>query len=272
MTADEMVARIERDRREREDAALLLLLALLGRARVNVNRSLRVGGNWRDLLYGTLLGDDRYDLPGGVMLLALLMAETYIAGLRRMARLVGVDLEITATPRELAERFTGQAREVLERIGTALDREIGKALDEAAGADRITADVQAAGGAFRVTGMAEDAAHGAEVEATAVVTVAFAQGVWDALEEPAVRAVLTGMRFVNPLDAKTTDVCRKRDGVKLPPDHPWWFRNWPPLHFGCRSIVLPMTGGGVRFTDVPPDVPPPEPGWGNWAGILSATA
>lgn len=271
MTAQEMVERIERDRRDREAAVLLLLLGLLRQSRVNVNRAIRVGAPWQPMLAATLLGDESLDLRGGIKLLALLMADAYAAGLRRLGRLVGVRLELHAAREELVERFAVRARQTLERIAGGVQREVEKALAEAAPADSISADVQATGGAFRVTGMAEDASHGAEAEATTAITVAYAQGMQDAVDEPAVRAVLTGLRFVNPLDERTTDICRGREGVKLPLDHPWLFRNWPPLHFSCRSIVLPLTGNGVKFTENPPDDPPPSPGFGHWAGILSAT-
>lgn len=270
MTAKEMTDRIERDRREREAAVLLLLLALLRKAWVNIVRAIRVGGSWQTVLTGVLLGDDRLDLPGGVGLLSLLMADSAAAGLRRFGRLVGVRLESSATREELVRLFETDARLALERIDAAVRREVERALAAASEADSIAADVRAVGEAFRTLGMTEDAPHGARAEATTAVTVAYAQGMQEAVDDPAVRAVLTALRFVNPLDERTTGVCRVRDGVKLPLDHPWWFRNWPPLHFGCRSIVLPIAGSGVKFTDQPPEVPPPTPGFGRWAGILSA--
>lgn len=268
MTRDEQVAAIEKERRERESAALLFLLALSNRTRQNVNKAIRTGGNWRRQVRSTLLGDESLDLAGGIGALSRIMADSHAAGVRTTGRLVGVDVVPANTIQQLRELYRDAARSVLERIAGNLEDAIEKALGEAAPADSILADVQAAGGAFKVTGMVEDASRAAEAEATAVVTVAYGMGMDEGFRNPDVVAVLTGLVFINPLDNRTTPICRQRHNTILPLDHPWWFVNWPPLHFGCRSVVLPLTRP-VVFTPDPPTVPPPDPGWGRWSELLS---
>lgn len=272
MTREEQIEQVERDRRDREEAALLLLLALATRARRRVNSAIRNGSDWRLVLAAVLLGDESIDQPGGIGLLALIMADSHMAAVERTGRLVGVEVAAEETREQLVRRYEPRAREVLDRIRQSLDRNIAAALDSAVDADRISADVIAAGGAFKVTGFSPDASQGAQTEATAAVTIAYAGGMGEAYDRPEVQAVMTGLRFVNPLDDRTTGVCRSRAGVTLPLDHPWWFANWPPLHFGCRSVVLPLTGSGVKFTQTPPVLPLPEPGWGRWVGMMSAFA
>ena len=46
--------------------------------------------------------------------------------------------------------------------------------------------------------------------------------------------------FVGIRDRRQTEMCRKRSGVVRPASDPWWRRNWPPLHFNCRSSVRPI--------------------------------
>lgn len=269
MTREEMVEQVERDRRRREDALLLLLLALDRRSLRNVRRAIRVGADWRPLLAGTLMGDESLDLPGGVNLLAAVMADSHAAGVRRVGLLTGTETNAAASRGELVRQYRRRAADALERIRGALADAIQKALAEAAEADRISADVAAVGEAFAAAGHTPDQPHGAEAEATAAVTQAYAAGMGEGFGSSNVQAVMTGLAFVNPLDEKTTQICRRRHGVKLPLDHPWWFGNWPPLHWVCRSIVLPLTRE-VEFTADPPTLPPPDEGWGQWAGFLSA--
>ncbi|HFC96856.1 MAG TPA: hypothetical protein ENJ40_00155 [Thermosulfurimonas dismutans] len=45
------------------------------------------------------------------------------------------------------------------------------------------------------------------------------------------------LEFVGIRDSRQTEICRKRTGVIRPAGDPWWSRNWPPLHFNCRSTV-----------------------------------
>jgi hypothetical protein len=271
MTPDEMVRQIERDRRERESGVALFLLALAGRAKNYVNKALRVGTVWSTLVRSVFLGNDALDLPGGVPFLSRAMADTHIAGVRRVGRLVGVTLDIPSLD-QLAEHYQPAVTSTLNRITGTLENAVADALSEAAQQDRIHADVRAVGEAFTRAGWTEESSRNAEAESTALVTATYAAGMQEGYEAPQVAAVLTGLRFINPMDARTTDICFARHGVTLPLDHPWLFRSWPPLHFGCRSVVLPLTGAGVKFTENPPELPPPDPGWGQWAGILSARA
>lgn len=43
------------------------------------------------------------------------------------------------------------------------------------------------------------------------------------------------------LDSGTTATCRALNGTVLPYDHPFWQRNYPPRHFGCRSGIRSLT-------------------------------
>lgn len=43
------------------------------------------------------------------------------------------------------------------------------------------------------------------------------------------------------LDARTTEVCRRLEGVVLLASHPFWRTHWPPLHHNCRTSIRSLT-------------------------------
>lgn len=48
------------------------------------------------------------------------------------------------------------------------------------------------------------------------------------------------LEFIGIEDGRQTDICAARSGTILPSTHLFWKKNWPPLHFGCRSTVRPV--------------------------------
>ncbi|MEW6282139.1 MAG: phage minor head protein, partial [Candidatus Eremiobacterota bacterium] len=48
------------------------------------------------------------------------------------------------------------------------------------------------------------------------------------------------VQFSAILDARTTDICRSRDGLVMRMDDPRLPANTPPLHFQCRSVLIPV--------------------------------
>jgi hypothetical protein len=48
------------------------------------------------------------------------------------------------------------------------------------------------------------------------------------------------------IDNRTTNRCRERDGLVVPIDDPFWNRNYPPNHWGCRSNVRSVSEGEVE--------------------------
>lgn len=45
------------------------------------------------------------------------------------------------------------------------------------------------------------------------------------------------LEFLGIEDSRQTAVCAERTGIILPASDPFWERNWPPLHFNCRSTI-----------------------------------
>lgn len=96
---------------------------------------------------------------------------------------------------------------------------------------------------------------------------AYNAGRYDAATAPAVARERPYWRLDVISDGRTTeDYCAPLADppVILPADDPWWQRNYPPRHFGCRDIVSTMTKEQAEaegITSSPPNVPA-MPGFG----------
>ncbi len=73
------------------------------------------------------------------------------------------------------------------------------------------------------------------------------------------------LEYVAIDDNRTTPICRKLDGTKLPPDDPFWATYTPPNHFNCRSTVRAIFKGSEEAKRVrerkPKDIPPVPEGF-----------
>lgn len=58
------------------------------------------------------------------------------------------------------------------------------------------------------------------------------------------------LEFRAVMDSKTRKSHAALDGTRLPTDHPFWKRNWPPLDWGCRCTVLPAQGEAAHNKEV----------------------
>ena len=70
---------------------------------------------------------------------------------------------------------------------------------------------------------------------------AYNQGRLDMAEDPDVREIVTGMMFSGIMDERTTDVCAMLDGQIFEINDPDLARATPPLHYMCRSTLVPVT-------------------------------
>ncbi len=96
------------------------------------------------------------------------------------------------------------------------------------------------------------------------VQSAYSAGRWAQLNHPAVKKTRPYWMYDAILDARTTVICRERDGTVLPADDPWWRSNTPPLHFNCRSGIRALTEADAKRRGITeaPTAEPPEEGFG----------
>ena len=88
----------------------------------------------------------------------------------------------------------------------------------------------------------------------------FATGRYAALTSDAARKRKPYWKFSAIRDGRTTRVCKQSHGVILHMDHPWWKNHIPPLHFNCRSTIVPLSEKEARaagITQFPSNELPP---------------
>lgn len=72
-------------------------------------------------------------------------------------------------------------------------------------------------------------------------TAAYNQGRLVEARRPGVVENMRGMEFSAILDSRTTPVCESLDGRIVPIDAPELDKFRPPLHYNCRSVLVPVT-------------------------------
>lgn len=89
------------------------------------------------------------------------------------------------------------------------------------------------------------------------------------------------LEYVAIDDSRTTPICRRLDGTRLPPDDPFWTSYAPPNHFNCRSTVRAIFKGSDEAKRVrkwkPKDIPPVPEGFNaspleSWWKLTDSTA
>jgi len=90
------------------------------------------------------------------------------------------------------------------------------------------------------------------------------QGRWHMMHDPDLVKRLGYYLFDAIIDLRTTRVCKKYNAILLPWDAGFWQFHWPPLHWGCRSLVrmVSMRTAGRRGITVGLPRERPSGGWG----------
>jgi len=70
---------------------------------------------------------------------------------------------------------------------------------------------------------------------------AYNQGRLDMMEDPDVKDIMAGEMFSAIMDDQTTDICEALDGQIFIYGDPDIARFTPPLHYQCRSTLVPIT-------------------------------
>lgn len=271
--------RIEKQRREREAALLLLLLGLIYEARRFVGSAIRMGNDPVEPIRKVIFGDAVLHLPGLPGAITGAMADSYAAGYAKVFDLAGVDVLPLYHP-GLLDSYKSAAVDVATDVATQLAGIVRQGMADARTAGlRTAAMARAVMLAFTRYGFTRfdpksvnplskgSPGFAAQGIATNVVLTAYGSGMFSGYQSPAVAAKLSGYRHVSVLDHRTSAICRNRDGLVLPKNNPYWFGpSVPPLHNHCRSILLP-TFGSQDWSTWLPTVPVDAP-WGT--GLLPA--
>ena len=85
---------------------------------------------------------------------------------------------------------------------------------------------------------------------------AFNETRYEYFTDPALEGFVEAFEYSAILDENTTEVCSQMDSVTWPADDPRWDTLKPPLHYNCRSVLIPVVQGD---TWEPSDDPGVEP-------------
>lgn len=145
--------------------------------------------------------------------------------------------KLDAKAKQKAFRVAGVAQlDLVSDVWTAIDRAIrdGTTLEDFKRAigDRVR---RAWGGSVDAPGHRLDTIFRTNVQS------AYSAGRWAQLTDDDVMESHPVWTFDAVLDDATTDVCEDCDGTTLDAGASWWDSHNPPLHFSCRSGIIPMT-------------------------------
>lgn len=294
LDSDRIVRLIDADRRAAERAILAILRGTFAKVYTHALAAARLGHDPLQAARDVLLGNPALGLPGLPARLAPALLAADYAGYRRTVLMVPVQLQqfvgfgrasvALATDRPLALSaipqppqgyrstvdYRARAVTAAGQLLTTLGRRVREGLAVARGG------IQSARDAIRATwrrwgyGGQGNKETAISVAAEALGGEAFQAGYALGLSRPEVRQAISGLVFSATLDANTTQICRVRHGIKVVQGDAWLLRNFPMLHFGCRSTWLPLFGPFTPTRDLP-ELPPPMPGFGIAPASLGST-
>jgi SPP1 gp7 family putative phage head morphogenesis protein len=267
MTEEEkkQVDLIEKDRRIREHELLILLALLFGTATRHAVSAVRLGHDPALAARNVVVGNRALELPGLAQPAAKLLSVTYIDGMRRASRMAGIapGPRTPEMPTELLDAQAAVAERVAEGMAQTLVTKINDAVGESIQAGLGTKKIARA-----VRQAVVDGGYGADnpyllkTVAERGIVDAHGAGMWNNWHDPQVADKLVGFKHVTVMDEGTTDICKCRNGFMRPKDDEYWETSWPALHWGCRSVILPLFKDH-EWTLARPAIPP-APGFG-WA-------
>ena len=242
---------------------LLLMLLLVGDSRRRAVYAVKLGHDPIQAVADAWYGNPAIDHEGAAPVIAEQMALTEIDGMKRAFRLAGskVPPMDDATFDRIATGYAAEAREVADATWTVIQSKLVPAY-AASRSQGVNEAVKAIRLAFKDAGVTKDDSSTLERGIERQVVQKFNVGLWrgaNTIIDP--KHHLVGFKHASVIDDGTTDICRERDGLTLPPEDPYWRTNWPGLHWGCRSIAFPLFGESIQASTRLPTIPP-APGFG----------
>lgn len=159
--------------------------------------------------------------------------------------------QLTEAEREFAFKVSGAAQaDLVTDAWEAIDT----ALVEGTTFDDFKAEV---GSALEAAWGGADANRLETVFRTNTQT-AYNGGRHEIMTHPEVKKAREYWRFDAVQDNRTSEVCEELDGTVRPADDPWWRSHTPPLHFNCRSIIVPLSREEAEEEGIDDDAPEVE--------------
>ncbi len=252
MTPDEIAQKIDKDRKKRERELLLLLLLLSEDAESDVTTFIRHGQPYQPVLNNVFTGPNGQG--GAIPLISQAMAEAHTDAVELAAKLSGVDIS-PGTIDAIAAAYKDSAVLAGRAMANTLARTI---LDLQTNSPDLS-DEELIQRAFETAGYSKDNPFALEAGVERSIVTASNAGMLAAGRGDGVK-IVEAFRHASVLDDGTTDICRERDGLTLDSYDAFWLTNCPPLHFGCRSVLVPIFGEFTPSESLPGILP--DPGFG----------
>jgi Protein of unknown function (DUF3626) len=273
LTAEQkvQVERIDKDRKDREDDLILILLALFEGAYSVAVGAVRNGDDPATAVYDHLFpqttGPRTPNTAQNATSLHNALSNAYQTAFRTAvatANAIAGNPITTVTPVSVPTPVTDLAESAHTMVGPLIER-INAVVDEAKENGSTSAETVAdLKDAFQTGGyLPDDNApykHPYLLDAVAATQINSGYqpglfGTWDNLPQ------VLGYEYVSILDDRTTDICTAYAGVQLFKNNPWWLTHFPGCHWNCRSTIIALFKPFVP-TAIPPVDPPPMPGFG----------
>jgi hypothetical protein len=248
----------ERARRRRERELLVMLLLLLEAAEKHARYAIRVGADPKTAALQVILGNASLEQPGGGGGVLAAMLEAHQAAISRVYKWAGVPKpEIPQTDAQ-NNAYTAAAGVVMNALANKVGTTITEAVAYSPGVSGPTGAMRNLRARLGETGLNKDNPSYLALTTEQAIVKAYNTGLYAAYAHPAIKNILRGFKHVSVIDNRTTDICFiRRDFVRVASD-PYWLTNWPPLHFHCRSVPVPLFGVEFRgesgeYPQIPPD-------------------
>lgn len=184
------------------------------------------------------------------------MVVAYLLGLRKMARSASLSLSANAEAvkvlrdqlllseedlGKLRERFHADAIGVLTGMSNAVEKKIGAAMAEivASGA-HVAEGKRMLQAAFDAAGISPRNSFQLETIYRTQMQLAYGAAKWQGGDEPAVKAILWGYKYVTVGDDRVRLEHALLEGTTLPRDDDFWRENFPPNGWGCRCQAIEL--------------------------------
>lgn len=275
VTDDEReIRRIERERRRREDELLLLLLLLLIRARREAQVMAGHGYDPSPVIRRIIAGDEFTGDKGAEPIVKRAMAQAHRDGYRRAGLIAGTREVARADAGTLAELmllYAAQAQDMAEAMAKTVADAVAEAIAAARAEGMTGRDLRAPiADAFDIAGYSRMNSYAVDVGVARAIVSAHNVGIFAAVTAGVgiLASLITGLRHVSVLDENTTIICTERSGFQRPLEDPYWLTNAPPLHWNCRSVLVPLIGSFTPSERLPRT--PPMAGFGMMPPLIHA--
>lgn len=221
------IDKIDSDRSKREDKLILALLLLMDDAEEESTQ----------YLHGNLMLPLANVLNRAVPVIAESMAEAHADAYRRLGLITGEDVNLAnaGSVDDLAKQYEPTA----QTSADAMVATLGQAIADQRQATPDESAKSIVRNAFETAGYTKSETRGLELGVERSIVMASNGGM---LAASINSVTVTGLEHVSVLDDGTTVICEERNGLMLPASDPYWVTGCPPLHWNCRSILLPITG------------------------------